>query len=464
MSSLLDGYQLLHDGALALAEVERAGIRIDVEYCREKLAWLEEQTYRSDRRLRSSVLGKTWLSRFGTTASWGSGQQLQAVLYADLGVKPFKTTAAGQVSVDEESLLQTAVDGIVHLLRLRSLKKMTDVLKQFLRYQINGYLYPNYNLHTVVTYRSSSSDPNLQNVPVRDKEQMDICRRAIIPSSGNVILEVDKSGIEVCVAACYHKDPTMLSYLHNPSADMHSDAAKKLFFLDASVPELKKLDGFSPILRQAGKNAFIFPEFYGDYFESCAQNIACNWCKLPRVGDWTDDVGAEFNGKPIARHLKQHDIHGLVDFTAHVKKVEDWLWRERFPVYYKWRQDWYERYQRRGYFQMKTGFVCSGVMAKNAAVNYPVQGAAFHLLLKTLTLVVQRIRGWKSKVIGQVHDSLLIDAVPSEVPALVEMVSRIAAEELPRIWDWIIVPIRVEAKVSEIDGSWARMKVVGEVG
>jgi hypothetical protein len=63
-------------------------------------------------------------------------------------------------------------------------------------------------------------------------------------------------------------------------------------------------------------------------------------------------------------------------------------------------------------------------------------------------------------VVGEVHDSLLIDADPSEVPALVEMVRRIAAEELPRIWPWIIVPLRVEAKSSEVDGSWAKMRVV----
>lgn len=459
-SSLLDGYRLLHDGALALAEVERAGIRIDVEYCREKVAWLDDQARRSDRRLRSSALGRAWLARFEGSASWASGPQLQAVLYVDLGVKPYKTTEAGMDSVDEEALRQAGVDGIDHLLRLRSLKKMGDVLKQFLRYQVGGYLYPNYHLHTVTTYRSSSSDPNLQNVPVRDKEQMDVCRRAIVPSPGNVILEVDKSGIEVCVAACYHRDPAMLSYLRDPGADMHADAAKRLFFLDASVRDLKRLAGFSTVLRQAGKNGFIFPQFYGDYYEPCAQNVACGWCKLPRVGDWTDDDGLPLDGVPIARHLRQHDVRGLVDFTEHVRRVEDWLWQERFPVYYKWRQDWYARYQRRGSFQMKTGFVCGGVMSRNQATNYPVQGPAFHLLLRTLTLVVDRIRDFKSRVVGQIHDSLLFDADPDEVPALVDMVQRIAAEELPRLWDWIIVPLRVEAKVSEVDGSWAEMVVV----
>jgi DNA polymerase-1 len=463
MDSLLDAYQLLHDGALALSEVERAGVRIDVEYCREKLAWVVEQSSRSERRLWSSELGRAWLARFDGDANFGSGPQLQAVLYADLGVKPFKQTASGQDSVDEESLLQTEVDGISHLLRLRSLKKMSDVLGQFVRFQIDGCLYPTFSLHTVVTYRSSSVKPNLQNVPVRDREQMDVCRRAIVPSTGNVILEIDFSGVEVGVAACYHRDPTMLEYLRDPAADMHSDAAKKLFFLERySIPDLKRMDGFTSVLRQAGKNAFIFPEFYGDYYESCAPGIACGWCKLPRIGDWTDGDGAPLDGVPIARHLRRHDVRGLVDFTEHVRKVEDWLWNERFPVYSRWRKDWYARYQRRGSFRMKTGFVCGGAMERNEAVNYPVQGPAFHLLLRTLTLVVRRIRSRVARVVSQVHDSLLIDAPPAEVPELVEMVRLIAAEELPRTWSWIIVPLRVEAKVSEVDGSWASMRVVDD--
>lgn len=460
MPNLLDAYQLLHDGALALAEVEQAGIRIDTEYCTQKISWIDEQYKRSDRRLRASELGRTWLSRFGSSTKFGSGQQLQAVLYADLKVKPFKKTVTEQDSVDEESLRQTQVDGIDHLLRQRSLKKVSDVLHQFLRYQINERLHSNFNLHTVVTYRSSSSDPNLQNVPKRDKEQMDICRRAIVPSPGNVILEVDKSAIEVGVAACYHKDPTMLEYLHNPTSDMHADQAKELFFLKGTVAHLKTLEGFSSTLRQAAKNGFIFPQFYGDYYEPCAQNVACGWCKLPRIGDWQDTDGMPFDGAPIAKHLLKHDIRGLVDFTEHVKKVQDRFWNERFPVYYKWRQDWYSRYQRRGSFQMKTGFVCSGVMARNAAVNYPVQGAAFHLLLKTLILLVQRTRGWASKVIGEIHDSVLIDASPDEVTGLVEMIRHIVSVELPASWPWIVVPLRVEASVSEIDGSWAKMKVI----
>lgn len=479
MASLLDGYQLFHEGALALAEIERAGIGVDVEYCREKVAWIDVQSSRSERRLGASVLGRAWERRFSGDVKYASNGQLQAVLFADLGVKSFKKTAKGDSdSVDDEALSQVDVDGISHLQRLRSLKKMRDVLVGFLQHQINGRIYSNYSLHTVVSYRGSSSGPNMQNIPHRDEEQMEVCRRALIPSPGNVLLEVDFSGIEVSTSACYHRDPTMIEYLLDLSSDMHADQAYELFKL---APVLRRhriqrpvqakrkvegrevLPGFG-VLRQGSKNQFVFPQFYGDYYESCARGLAL-YCKLPVDRSWTDEHGIELDGVPIAAHLRSHDIAGLPDFAEHVKSVEHKFWYERFPVYRKWREDWYARYQRRGSFAMKTGFVCSGAMVRNAAVNYPVQGAAFHILLKTLTLVVQRMRGWVSQTVGEIHDSTLVDARPDEVCKIVELIRYIASEELPKIWPWIIVPLRVEASVSETreaGGSWAQMKVVEE--
>src|SRR5260370_771789 len=131
--------------------------------------------------------------------------------------------------------------------------------------------------------------------------------------TGHQILEIDCSGIEVGIATCYHKDPTMMDYLHNTAADMHTDMAKELFFLQGINSELKKLEGFTSTLRQASKNGFVFPEFYGDYYESCAFNIACNWLKLPQTRDWREDDGIVFNGVPIGHHLVGKGIETLSD-------------------------------------------------------------------------------------------------------------------------------------------------------
>lgn len=454
MTGLLDAYRFLQQGAEALSLVERNGIRIDVEYCRTKIEELDERLRRSERRLARSELAAAWRKKFGDKTSWTSGQQLRAVLYGSLGVRPFKSTAkSDDGSIDEESLRSLDVDGIEHLLRARSDKKCKDVLVGFLKYQVGGFLYPNFLLHTVQTYRSSSSNVNFQNVPHRDPEQMAICRRAIIPRDGNRLLEVDYKSLEVGVAATFHKDPRMIAYLNDPTSDMHADMGHEIFILPRYN---RRPDGFST-LRGATKNGFVFPQFYGDYFVACANGIAVKWCQLPRSGRWKAGQGIAFNGGTIGDHLISKGINSLDAFTEHMEKIEYDFWNRRFSVYNQWRKDWYAEYQRTGDFTMHTGFRCIGLMTKNQAINYPVQGSAFHCLLQTLIWLVNKVRDWRSLVIGQIHDSALIDAHPDEFDELVDLCRRLASVDLPRAWRWINVPLSVEASASDVDGSWAKM-------
>lgn len=456
MTGLLDAYRFLQSGAEALAEVERNGIHIDVKYCNGKIEWLDYKIDQAKRRLDRTDLAKAWRARFGSGLNWTSGPQLRAVLYADLHVKPFKQTASGEDGIDEESLRQVDVPGVDNLLSARRYKKMRDFLVAFVRYQIDGYLYPSFLLHTVATYRSSSSEPNMQNLSKRDKEAMEVVRRAIVPRPGHRIVEVDFSGLEVSIAACYHKDPRMISYLNDPSSDMHADMAHDIFKLPLYN---ERPEGFGT-LRQAAKNGFVFPEFYGDYFEPCAYSMACNWCKLPRSGIWGAEDGVKLAGKPIAGHLIGQGIDSLSSFADHIQNVEHDFWNKRFRVYNRWRKDWYAEYQRTGSFEMKTGFRCAGVMGKNMVINYPIQGAAFHCLLWTLIRLVDRVRGWRSVVIGEVHDSALLDVHPDEFDEIVALCRKLATADLAKAWKWIYIPLRVEVQASVVDGSWAEMEVI----
>ena len=463
MSSLIDAYRLLQSGAEALAIVERQGICIDVEYCKSKISWLDDKMKQAERRLARTDLARAWEKRFGGKVNYDSGPQLQAVLYADLHIEPFKQTQTGEGgSIDEESLRQVNLSGIDNLLQKRRYKKMRDFLDGFLRYQIDGVLHPSFLLHTVSTFRSSSSSPNMQNVPKRDKEAMDICRRAIVSRKRHGILEVDFSGLEVNIGQTYAKDPEMMRYLNDPKSDMHADTAFDLFKLQeyGSVARLKTIKNFSSILRQSAKNGFVFPEFYGDFYEPCAFNMAFQWCKLPRTGEWADDDGIDFDGNPIGKHMRKVGFTSLENFTQHVRSVEDKFWNRRFKVYSKWRKDWFAEYQRTGSFDMHTGFRVSGLLGKNMVVNYPVQGAAFHCLLKVLIELVRRMRGWRSAVIGEIHDSALIDYHPDEFNEVVALCRHLCSEWLPSVWKWINVPLRVEVQTSEIDGNWANMRVV----
>jgi DNA polymerase I-like protein with 3'-5' exonuclease and polymerase domains len=454
---MMEAYKLLQRGAEALTLVEEAGICIDLVYVREKLAWVEQKLKQSELRLKSSELGIAWLGRYGDAMKIQSVPQLRHILYQDMRAKPFKMSEGGEESTNEESLRQTNVDGVVHLLRMRRLKKAKDVLKVLIRSTVNGKIHPSFLLHTVSTYRSSSADPNLQNIPARDKEIMDICRRAFLPSPGHILMEIDFSGIEVGIAATYHKDPVMIKYLQDETSDMHGDMAGEIFLLPKLNTPLKEMEG-GYTLRQSAKNGFVFPQFYGDYYEPCALNVACSWCKLPKDGMWKPNHGVVFNGKPIGEHLISKDIDSFSVFVDHMERVQNNFWGKRFKVYNAWRKTWHSKYQKTGEFEMKTGFRVSGVMEKNQVINFPVQGAAFHCLLWSLIEMVKQLKGWQSKVVGEIHDSMLIDAHPDEISDIILMAQQICTVDLPNHWSWIDIPMRIEVAASEIDGNWAEMK------
>lgn len=465
MSDLISAYKLLHQGTLALSRAEQQGIRVDVELCQHEINRLERRINQFDRRFRRSDLAKEWGKTFKSKTNYTSDHQLRTVLYDVLNIKPTKMTEGGKGSTDEEALRQIGITELDYLLRKRKLEKLIGTyLKGFLREQVDGYLHPSFMLHTVVTFRSSSADPNLQNIPKRDKEALQITRSVLFPRPGHILLEIDFSGLEVCISCCYHKDPEMLRYLHDPSSDMHADQAYIIFILN-DYDHLIKKAGFKRIsefytLRQAAKNGFVFPEFYGDYYGNCASSLACGWGKLPS-GKWSHGQGVPMpNGGTLSDHLIKHNIRSLEKFTKHVEDTEYKFWNERFKVYNRWRKQWYADYQEKGYFDMTTGFRCQGVMRRNDAINYPVQGAAFHCLLWTLNKVdgiIQKER-LDSRIIGEVHDSMLIDAHPEELEHVVETVRKVACEELPKAWPWIIVPLSVEVEAAPIDRPWSEIK------
>ncbi len=462
--NMLDGYGLLHAGTLALARAERNGMRIDVELCERHIGDLRSKIIEEQAKLSESQLGKDWTKKYGSDTNYGSDTQLSSLIYDAYGMKAGKRTAKGQGSTDEEALRSLGIEELSHVIAIRKYSKIeTTYLGSYVREQVNGFIHPSFSLHTTVTYRSSSSDPNLQNVPVRDETAMEYCRSVIFARKKHRIVEVDWKGAEVSAAACYHKDPEMIRYLKDPKSDMHADQAYVLFKLQAfdQIINSKGLKSDPDLyrLRQAAKNGFVFPEFYGDYYVNCASNLANNWCKLPR-GSWSPGQGVPM---PEVGHMSDHlirqGITSLDAFTEHVKKVESDFWNKRFRVYNQWRKNWVADYQDKGWFNLLTGFRCQGVFDKNQCINYPVQGAAFHWLLWSLVQVdrISRQEKWDSRLVGEVHDSMLLDVAPEELEHVVATIRRVAKEELPKHFPWIIVPIDVEVKVGEIDGPWSRM-------
>jgi DNA polymerase I-like protein with 3'-5' exonuclease and polymerase domains len=99
-------------------------------------------------------------------------------------------------------------------------------------------------------------------------------------------------------------------------------------------------------------------------------------------------------------------------------------------------------------------------MGKNDATNYPAQGSAFHCLLWSfITLTNISIQEhWDSRLIGQIHDSMIWDVHPPELAHLVETVKQVTSVELLKHWDWICVPMNVEYESCEVDQPWSTKK------
>lgn len=449
----LKAYNLLHKGILALAKAEQQGLRIDVEYVEKKMQRLDKKIKSLEHEFKNSKLFRHWHHSMIGEINIHSNIQLGVYLYQIRKVKIQKQTVTGKGSTDDESLRQMNIPELELLLRIRKLKKVQETyLSSFIREQVNGYIHPFFNLHLVTTYRSSSNHPNFQNIPKRDKEAMQICRKALYPRPGHQLLEVDYSGLEVRIAACYHKDPTMLEYITNPTSDMHADMAKQIFLLK----DFNKSDPLHNTLRQAAKNGFIFPEFYGDYYGNCAISMACGWGKLSQ-GKWNKGEGIPLNEGTLSDHLIRRGIKSLADFTEHVKKIEADFWGRRFNRYAKWKDRWYDDYKKKGYIELYTGFRCTGIMSKNDCINYPIQGSAFHCLLWSFIRLEEVLSGEKltSRLVGQIHDSILIDVNPDELEYIAEIIHKVTCFELPEFWKWIIVPLDVDMEICPVDGSWA---------
>jgi len=451
----IEAYNLLHQGALALSRAEEAGIRVDVDYLERKIKHLARQMEYYERKFKESKFYSRWEKFQGDEPNPNSTVQLREYLYTELGKKPPKETEKGFGSVDKESLTELNISELNMLLESRKLKKNMDYLLGFQREAIDGWLHPNFNLHLVKTYRSSSDHPNFQNIPKRDKEAMKLTRRALFPRPGHQILEVDYSGLEVRIAACYHKDPTMIKYLKE-GFDMHGDMAVQLFKLD----KYDSSNANHAYLRAATKNGFVFPQFYGDYFGNCAKYLACDWGKLPS-GNFLYSQGVDVEpDRSLAKHLVGKGIRNYKDFTEHVKAIEEDFWGKRFRVYARWKERWWHDYQKKGYVDLYTGFRCRGMMGKNDAINYPIQGAAFHCLLWSLIQLDYFLYTykWRSRIIGQIHDSIVLDVHPDEFFSLIAHIKKITTEDLPKAWDWIIIPLEVDFEYCEVDAPWSEKK------
>ena len=441
-----EAYKLLMEGSATFTDMEENGIRIDEPYIDRMIVETGTKIKEMEKELRNDEVYRVWRKVYGEKADLGSPTQMGRVIFGELGIESKRRTKTGKAATDAEAFEDIDIPFVNRWVDYKKLKGVrTTNLIGIKRELVDGYLRPSFNLHLAITYRSSSDRPNGQNIPNRDKRQAKIVRRAFIPSDDeHVLLEADFAGIEVRAANCYHHDPVMTKYIKD-DYDLHKDMAAELYLVDRSR--------VTKDMRQMGKNGFVFPSFYGDWYLSICQAL---WRAVERDDLTTTDgvkvrhvlrdagiteLGASLkDGKPAAG-----------TYAAHVKAVEDRFWGERFKVYTEWKNTWWQQYLKDGYYRLLTGFVSQGIFKRNEVINGPIQGTAFHWLLWTLIQLNKWLKKYKfkSRIISQIHDSIKLNAYRKELQDVLNKIQEIVTVDLPNHWRWINVPLAIESSVCE---------------
>jgi DNA polymerase-1 len=365
-----------------LAEMEIAGMRVDegalnttAEELGDRLLGLEREIH--------TLAGKDF--------NVGSPAQVGEILFDHLALDPkAKKTKRGQYSTSEDILerLIPVHPIVAKILEFRQLKKLISTYLLALPACINpttGKIHTTYNQTITATGRISSSDPNLQNIPIREGEGKEL-RRAFIADPGHIILSADYSQIELRLVADFASDPVMLKAFAE-GTDIHTATAAKIYH--------KEVNEVNSDERRKAKTA-NFGILYGISAFGLANRLG-----IPR-GEAKELIDGYFATFPTIREYMDKAIASAQEcgFVSTLHKRRRMLpdINSRNPVV-------------RGY-------------AERNAINAPIQGSAADIIKIAMVDIANKIKelGLQSRMILQVHDELNFDALPEELPSLRKIV------------------------------------------
>lgn len=439
---------LFLQGALLFADMEKTGFGIVPGYFEEK----DEELTRLIKESKKIILGTEealkYKKKFKRPFSLNSDDDVYRMIYKVIGVEVSKRTKKGKGSTDAEILMGLEKQGsewAKHYIEYTRLCKTQDTFVSGILKEVDEHnkLHPFYHLFTTRTGRSSCTSPNWQTVPKRNKFVKTLIRSGVVaPLKNHRLCEADYGSLEVRIAACYTKDPVLIRYINDPTTDMHRDTAVQLFFVP---PDL-----VSSVVRFYAKNGFVFANFYGASPKSCAKTL---WKIIPELFDKDE--------RPVFEYLQDNDIYSYQDFEAHVVDVAEKFWK-KFKVFRKWQYNTIEEYHEKGFIQNKFGFMRRGLIGRNEIINTNIQGSAFQCLLWSGIQVNNKLKAeaFKSKVIGQIHDSLITSIHPKEFDDVTHIIKYTMEDKLRKQFPWVIVPMIAEFEASDPGGSWNDLKVV----
>ncbi|HXI88176.1 MAG TPA: DNA polymerase I [Parvularculaceae bacterium] len=350
----------------------------------------------------------------GESFNLGSPKQISDILFGKLGLPGGRKTAGGAWSTKADVLETLAAEGEAlprAILNWRSLTKLKSTYTDLLPAAINketGRVHTSYSLAATTTGRLASTDPNLQNIPIRTEDGRKI-RAAFIAEKGNVLLSADYSQIELRLLA-HIADLKALKEAFAKGVDIHAMTASEMF----GVP----VEGMDPSVRRRAK-AINFGIIYGISAFGLANQLG-----IPR-GEAKDYIAAYF---------------------------------EKFPGIKKYMDDTVRKARADGFVETIFGrrTYVGGINDKNPAmrgyaerqaINAPIQGAAADVIRRAMIRMPAALEKAKlpAKMLLQVHDELVFECPKSAADETAHLVSKVMAEApLPAVD--ISVPLVVEAR------------------
>jgi len=365
-----------------LSQIERNGMLLD----REMLDVFSDMLQKDLKEIQAEIYEKA-----GTEFNINSPKQLGEVLFEKMELPAGKKTKTGQYSTAESVLSKLANEYEVPALVLdyRSISKLDSTYVSALPKLIHpktGRIHTDINQHIAATGRLSSSNPNLQNIPIRTKRGREI-RKAFIAEDGYQILSADYSQVELRVIAHISEDEAMKQAFQN-NEDIHSRTAKEIFGLD-SLDEVT-----SDHRRKAKEVNFGIPYGVSAYGLSSRLGISNNEGK-----EMIEQYFERFPGV-------QEYINETKAFAREHGFVKTLLGRRRFI------RD----------IQSRNWNVRS--FAERTAINTPIQGTAADIIKIAMIDIHDELQslGCKTRMILQVHDELLFEIHEDELEELSELI------------------------------------------
>ena len=375
-----------------LTDMEYEGINVDVNFLNEYSVELEKEADRAE---------KNVYKKAGVHFNLASPKQLGEVLFDKLQLDPAaKKTKTGQYQTGEDVLLKLAAKGheiADDILTYRQLTKLKSTYVDALPALINpktGRVHTTYGQAVAVTGRLASNNPNLQNIPVRTEKGREI-RKAFIPRDKNhVLLSADYSQIELRIVAAISGDANMCQAFKD-GKDIHTATAARVYNIAES--EVTKE------MRYKAKSV-NFGIIYGQGAFGLADNLGISRTEAKEI---IANYKREFPG------IQQY-MDDTIRFAKEKGYVETLLGRKR------WLRD-----------INSSNFTVRGFAERNA-INSPIQGTAADMIKLAMKKVHQAIQeaGLKSKMILQVHDELIFDALKSEAAQLKPLIIQSMEEAL----------------------------------